>query len=47
MEVKELIEKLSKMPSDSNVWLEGCDCENEATDVELENTGAVIIKIKR
>lgn len=34
MTVKQLISKLKNHNQDAIVWLEGCDCTNEARDVE-------------
>ncbi len=35
MKIKELIEKLNILNEDLEVFIEGCDCVNLASDVEL------------
>lgn len=41
--VKELIERLQRMPQEAEVYTEGCDCFGDAVDVKLGTDGNVTI----
>lgn len=45
MTVAELIEHLSKMPQDVQVWADGCDCSNPVNDVSIGYDGTVYINV--
>ena len=42
--VKELMKLLRKMPQDSRVYLEGCDCVGQAVGVDDDGNGKVVIE---
>lgn len=43
MTVSQLIEELGKMPSDSIVLIEGCDCDGHAGGVEEREDNTILI----
>lgn len=43
MKVKELIEMLQECEPEADVWLQGCDCNNEAAGVEGNSKTVLIL----
>lgn len=43
--VKALIELLGFEDPDAIVWLEGCDCDNQAHGLENDGSGNILITI--